>query len=178
MIDLIRNRWAAAYCNSDFIYVQTYSGFRSGTHADPKGKEYFLRTDASDDELGCSILAALAASRFVLPAPRAGSIYSPEVEFDAELYDSKSSEEMQVGWIKKITEAYGYKTKRALFKDMRYCSVTHHEGTITIRPWHHEKLDSWSGEGFTFEDYLNIRSDSGPAVVGAALRSAFGKCTG
>ena len=74
-------------------------------------------------------------------------------------------------------ERYGYKTKRALFKDMKKCSIESNRGQITIRPSYHEKLEAWSGKGVSESDYVIIPSGSSPSDVGAALRLAFSRCT-
>ena len=48
---------------------------------------------------------------------------------------------------------------------------------ITISPNHHEKLEAWSGNGFTKADNDVIPANSSPAEVGAAFRVVFSRCT-
>ena len=72
---------------------------------------------------------------------------------------------------------YGYKTKRALFKNMLSCGVTLQEGTIIIRPSYHDQLEGWSGGRFTEKDYVRVPETASPAEVGAGLRLAFSRCT-
>jgi hypothetical protein len=74
-------------------------------------------------------------------------------------------------------QRYGYKTKRALFKNMKSCSVEVDDGMMTIQPWHHEKLEGWSGNGISKEDYVVIPANSTPGEIGEALRLAFSRCT-
>ncbi len=40
---------------------------------------------------------------------------------------------------------YGYKTKKALFKDMKHCTIHCVNGVIKISPYRHEKLEAWGG---------------------------------
>ena len=175
--EVIRGYWAAVKCNSDFICVETCSGYRGGTDVDPKGKQHFIATDASDENLGLAVVDALAHSRWVLSAPREGSTYSPEVEFDSDLTFKKGAERY-VAWTEFLIERYSYKTKRALFKDMKNVSIEKKSGSITFKPWHHEKLEAWGRtKGDGIEDVV-IPDTSTPAEIGAALRLALSRCTG
>ena len=146
MNEVIRGAWAFAKSNQDFSLIETVSGYRGAAALDPKGIQRFLAPDASDEELGLAVIDALAHSRWVLPAPRSGSSYPPEVEFDLELYDYKKVAERYAAWTKDLMARYGYKTKRALFKNMKSCAIERKGGTITIRPSHHEKLEAWDRE--------------------------------
>ncbi|MBN6114403.1 contact-dependent growth inhibition system immunity protein [Xanthomonas campestris pv. phormiicola] len=176
MGDVVKTAWADAKINNDFISVKTFSGYRS-SRADPQGVEYFLNTDVADEELGFAVLDALAHSRFVLSEPREDVWIHPEVTFDRELYNYDLTNQRYDQWVGGILEQYGYKTKRALFKDMKNCSIESKCGQITIRPSHHEKLEAWSGKGIGEGDHVIIPSGSSPSDVGAALRLAFSRCT-
>lgn len=77
-----------------------------------------------------------------------------------------------------LMEKYGYKTKRALFKDMKNCSIHCINDLIIISPTHHEKLESWSGKGINESDNVVISVNESPAEIGAALRLALSRCTG
>lgn len=177
MNEIVRGYWARALFNGDFICVETWSGYRGVDQLDDKGKQHLLVPDASDEVLGTAVLDAMAHSRFVLPAPRTDVWIHPEVEFDMELYDYKKSIERYAAWTKALMERYGYKTKRALFKEMKSCSIESKNGVIDIRPKHHEKLEGWSGEGITEEDHIKLAANSSAAEIGAALRLAFSRCT-
>ena len=171
-----RQAWADAGINKEFIYVKTYSGYRS-SRADPQGVEYCISPEVSDQVLGDAVLDALAHSRFVLPEPRKDVWVHPEATFDADLYDYDLTNQRYDHWVGSTLARYGYKTKRALFKDMKKCSIESRRGQITIRPSHHEKLESWTGKGISESDYVVIPADSSPSDVGAALRLAFSRCT-
>src|ERR1700750_1365669 len=174
--DVVKTAWANAIISKDLISVRTYSGYRS-SRADPQGVEHFLSPDAADKELGSAVLDALAHSRFVLPESRKDDCIHPEATFDKDLYNYNLTNQRYDQWVSSLLERYGYKTKRALFKDMKNCSIESKSGQITIRPSHHEKLEAWSGEGISASDYVTIPGDSSPSDVGAALRLAFSRCT-
>lgn len=176
MSEIVKTAWADAKFNTDFICIETYSGYRS-SQADPQGAQHLVRPDASDQELGAALLDALAHSRFVLPEPRKDIWIHPEATFDMSLYDYDLNNQRYVEWVCKLMEVYGYKNRRALFKDMKNCGVESKNDGITIRPRHHEKLEAWSGKGISESDNVVIPANSSPAEVGAALRLAFSRCT-
>lgn len=176
--DVIRGYWASAFFNGDFYSIETYSGFRGGTHGDYKGVEHRLPPDACDQELGLAVLDAMSHSRWVLGIPREGSIYPSGVEFDKDLYDRELNMERGKKWIADLMVQYGYKTKRALFKNMRSCSIDRYGDSIKITPMHHEKLEAWGREKDDGIENVVIPADSSPLEIGAALRLAFSRCTG
>lgn len=160
------------------LFVQTYSGYRS-TRADHKGQKNLLAPNATDEDLGTAVLDALSHSRFVLGAPREGVALGAEVEFDMELYDYKKAAERYAEWTQDLMARYGYKTKRALFKDMKNVSIESKNGVMTFSPSHHEKMEAWGREKGrdSFEDVM-VSASSTAAEIGAALRLAFSRCTG
>lgn len=175
MNNVRRKYWANAMENGDFFCIETHSGYRS-TSRDPKGAHHLLQPDTSDTALGEALLDALSRSRFVLPAPTNDIWIHPDATFDLNLYDYDQSKARYQQLVHDLMERYRYKTKRALFKNMKSCSVTVDEGMMIIRPSFHEKLEGWSGDGISEEDYVVIPANSSPAEVGAALRLAFNRC--
>jgi len=141
MNDVVRTAWVDAGVNKDFIYVKSYSGYRS-SRADPLGVEHHASPEIIDQELGVMVLDALAHSRIVLPKPREDVWIHPEATFDMDLYDYDLTSQRYDHWVSSTLEHYGYKTKRALFKDMKKCSIESKMGQITIRPSHHGKLEA------------------------------------
>lgn len=176
MNDIVKTAWADAGANKDFIYIKTHSGYRS-SRADPLGVEHHASPEITDQNLGAVVLDALAHSRFVLPEPRTDVWVHPEATFDMDLYDHNLTNQRYDQWVSGTLERYGYKAKRALFKDMKKCSIENKMGQIIIRPSFHEKLEVWSGKGLSESDYVIIPSGSTPSDVGAALRLAFSRCT-
>lgn len=171
-------KWARAKKNHEFISIQTYSGYGGGMNADPKGVELILPADASDEALGSALLDALSRSRFVLGAPRTDVWLHPKVEFDADLTDPERTQERYKAWVSNLMARFGYKTKRAMFKDMMSCGIELDDGVISIRPSHHYRLDGWDGEGLTEADHVHVSERATPADIGAALKLAFSRCTG
>ncbi|MBW4794999.1 contact-dependent growth inhibition system immunity protein [Pseudomonas tolaasii] len=176
MDDVVKTAWADAGMNNELVYVKTYSGYRS-SRADPLGVEHHASPDISDRALGEAVLDALAHSRFVLPEPRKDVWIHPEATFDRDLYDNTLTLHRYKQWVDSKLERFGYKTRRALFKDMKKCSIECRGGQITIRPSHHEKLEFWSGKGISESLHIAVPCESAPADIGAALRLAFARCT-
>jgi hypothetical protein len=177
MNEISKGAWANAKSNGDFILVETFSGYTSSMR-DPIGKQHFLAPDANDEELGFAVLDALAHSRFVLPAPRTDVWIHPEASFDMELYDYRQTAARYAAWTNDLMARYGYKTKRALFKTMKSCSIESKGGVVTISPSHHEKLEGWGREHDDGIEDVVIPADNTPSEIGAALRLAFDRCTG
>ncbi|WP_439854840.1 contact-dependent growth inhibition system immunity protein [Pseudomonas yamanorum] len=157
--------WAYVKFTNDFIFIETYSGYFNCL-PDPEGVGIFLSHLSDDSSLGQSILDALAVSRMIDPKE------SPE------FFDFRGRVAIQYNeWIANAMMKFEYKTKRALFKDMKSCSIDAFDGVITIRPSHHEKLEAWSGKGITEKDFVVISTNSSPDEIGVSLRLAFSRCT-
>lgn len=176
MNEVTRGRWASAYCNGDFIHIETWSGYRGMDRRDYKGKSNFLALSASDEDLGFAVLDALAHSRWLLGCPREGFVPPSGLEFDMEQYDYKLTAERNAQWLKLLMERYGYKTKRALFKNFLNCGIESKDGVIKIIPMRRAGAEGWEGLGPNDAGAVEIPADSSPAEIGAALRLAFGRC--
>lgn len=174
--EIVPRAWASVKLNKEFLCIQTYSGYGS-SRADYKGAMYLMSPDAADQEVGEAVLDALSKSRFVLPEPRTDVWIHPAATFDRDLYDLDSMMKRYKDWVAGLMGKYGYKTKRALFKDMKSCNVEGKLGILKMTPSHHEKLEAWSGDGFTESDNVVIAADSSPDQVGFALRLALSRCT-
>jgi hypothetical protein len=164
MSEIIWRRRISCLNNGDFISIQAYSGYRSSI-VDPKAEEYLLPIDETDEEIGMSILRSLPQSRFL--------------SLEEMTFLSINCQKDYESWIEKLKNIYGYKTKKALFKNMMSCDVELNNGVLTFVPTHHDRLEGWGrSEGqFTEEDDVVIPENSTPAEVGAALRLAFSRCT-
>ncbi len=155
---------ANAVFNGDFFFISTYSGYRM-LGRDPKGAQHYLEPDASDETLGAAVLDALDRSRFL------------SIEEADDFFNLKRSQERYEEWKRSVMQRYGYKTKRALFKDMASCDIQMAGGNITLVPTNHDRLEGWGREkGDGIEDVV-ITEGSSAAEVGAALRVAFSRCT-
>lgn len=165
--------WANVKENQRFIFVQTYSGYQS-CRADPRGTQLVLRPDADGETLGAAVLDALSNSRFVLAESRQGVWIHPEASFDKYLYSPVLTERRYNEWVERLRAEFNYKSKRALFKGMKNCSLRSSLGSIVIAPSVHEKQEGWSGMPKDQEVVLPVTSL--PAEVGAAVRLALSRC--
>ena len=77
-----------------------------------------------------------------------------------------------------MMQRFKYKTKSAMFKKMRNCSVTRHKGILTIEHSNHYRMDGWDGTGINKNDYIILPDTSTPEEIGAGLRLAFSRCRG
>src|ERR1700678_1870970 len=103
--------WAGFYQNEDIICVISRSGYRGGAY-DPRGNQTVLGADADDDALGIAVQSALSGSRFL-----------PLKELP-EFFDYRRGEERYDKLEESLMRRGGYKTKTALFRNMRLCDIT------------------------------------------------------
>lgn len=163
-IEATQGKRATASLNREFICIETQSG-RGLVGRDPDGSQSLLSTDVVDEVLGLAVLESLARSRVV------------SIDEYPQFFNPERRKDLYAQWINRLMERYAYKSKRALFKDMMNCGIKAVEGEITLSPQHHDRLESWSRKrGDGIEDIV-IPASSTPAEIGAALRSAFLRCT-
>lgn len=158
--------WANTFVTNEFLSVETYSGLGM-TGRDPLFPSRLLLPDVDDKSLGKEILQALSDSRTLT-----------ELADRVDFFDLEKGKENYAAWIAMLMEMYGYKTKRALFKNMNKCGIHLVNNIITIRPSFHEKLEAWSGDRIRESDYVVLPVDSSPAEIGAGLRLALSRCKG
>lgn len=163
MNEPVKKQWASALFNDDFYLIETYSGYgRSGR--DLKGKQHFLPPTVGPEKLGEALLDALAHSRFLSLAEL------------GDFFDYEKNKQLYTAWTEALIKRYGYKSKRALFNTMAYCSITVIAGVLEISPMRHEKLESWEGAQDLGVENIAIPANSAPTDVGAALLLAFTRC--
>ena len=151
-----------AKLNERFICIVPQSGYRLA-FADPMATERLLVPDAPNDVLGEAVSSGLAESRF-LSLEEANAVRATA--------DSRYQE-----WVTSLMGRYGFKTKNALFKNMKSCSVMRFDGNLVVVPSHHDRADSWSRSKDDGIEDVVIAADSSVADIGAALRLGFDRCT-
>lgn len=163
--EIAQRKMACVYANADFICVETRSGWGRSI-GDPSGLEIYLKPDEIDAELGQAILDALSKSRAVL------------AKDDPDLYDWRKIETRYQAWIEDVKQRYGYKTKRALFKDMMCCDIESNpkRDRLKIVPMIHNRLEGWGREKDDGIEDIVISSNSSAEEIGVALRLAFSRC--
>lgn len=154
---------AEAMNNGDFIEISTYSGYRSRVR-DPETPSHKLPPDVDDLTLGLTVRQALEMSR---------SLSLEEMNAYRNLDTLKVNYE---NWVDGMMKHCNYKSRRALFKNMKSCGISLKDDIITIRPSNHERLEGWSGDGLSEEDRVKLPADCTDAELGAGLRLAFSRC--
>ena len=152
--------WAELQANEKALIIQTYSG--CGLIAvDRLYPPYILPLDADNETLGVIVLQALANSRTLTN--------------EAERIDFfNKSDKSYIELDNHLCEKLGYKTKRALFKNMMSCSIWLHNGRIEISSSRHVKLEAW--EGMKNVEKVILTLNNTPAEIGAGLRLALSRC--
>lgn len=151
-----------ALMNEKFIDIRTYSCHRSCV-ADPAGEHFNYPRTVDDSVLGEAVAKALQSSRFLTPAEAESLRANASTNYD--------------GWVQSMMELHGYKNKARLFKNMLQCTVEAVGDLITIKPTRHERLEGWSGDGISEEDYVVVPIDASADSIGHALREALSRCS-
>lgn len=154
---------ATAFCNSEYFYISTLSQGMLD-YAEPTAPPHFLAFDVEDAVLGHAMRSALNASRKVSTEEFQKIFHSGVVQ---KLGKDRDAFAMH---------RYGYQSRRAMYKNMRNCSISVIDGQIEIVPMHQKSLDGYSAtnEG---PSPLYISLDANDAHLGSALREAFSRCS-
>ena len=153
--------WAGYKANERALIIQTWSGF--GRYApDHLYPPHILPLDTDNETLGTTVLQALANSR--------------TLDNEAERIDFLKQENFKPryeDWVAKLCGNLGYKTRRALFKNMMSVDIWLHNGCLKISPSRHVKLDAW--DAIDADDVI-LSLDNSPEEIGTGLRLALSRC--
>ncbi|MDE1497342.1 CdiI family contact-dependent growth inhibition immunity protein [Xenorhabdus bovienii] len=148
--------------NGDFYYVRTLSGYRLLV-ADHEAETLYFPEDTTDKALGNAVKQALSKSRLVDP--------EDDDFFHRDMIEARSKK-----WVAEVMEKWGYKTKRALFKNMNKCFIQQLEGKLTITPEAHEKLETWGVKGMSDDCNIILADNVTDEELGKAIKEAFTRC--
>ena len=153
--------WAGYKANERALIIQTWSGF--GRYApDHLYLPHILPLDTDNETLGTTVLQALANSR--------------TLDNEAERIDFLKQENFKPryeDWVAKLCGNLGYKTRRALFKNMMSVDIWLHNGRLKISPSRHVKLEAW--DAIDADDVI-LSLDNSPEEIGAGLKLALSRC--
>ena len=153
--------WAGYKVNERALIIQTWSGF--GRYApDHLYPPHILPLDTDNETLGTTVLQALANSR--------------TLDNEAERIDFLKQESFKPryeDWVANLCGNLGYKTRRALFKNMMSVDIWLHNGCLKISPSRHVKLEAWDAID---ADNVILSLDNSPEEIGAGLKLALSRC--
>ncbi|WP_036116552.1 MULTISPECIES: contact-dependent growth inhibition system immunity protein [Luteibacter] len=156
-------RGASAYLKPEFILVDTFSGLGL-MGRDPMGLSACLNADAEPEILGNAVKGALEKSRWL------------SLDEYPTFFDWKERKKDEAARDAHLIEAFGYKTRKQLYRDMKCCSIYEADGIIVVSPTVHERLDAWTGEGIDQEDKVAVALSSSLKEIGDALILGFSRC--
>jgi len=155
---------ACAFFNHDFFWIQTQSTGMIA-YGEPDAAPYYLPPDIEDTALGEKLRAALNASKKV-------STDEFHKIINSGVLNQRQREQEDF-----LMQSYGYKTRRALYKNMANCSIELSDGQIKITPMHHKSIDGYSSRKDTGPFSLYVSELEPDNKFGAALREGFKRCT-
>jgi CDI immunity protein len=136
-------REAVVYANEKFFCIATLSG--KGLYGiDPAGELSFLERSAESAEIGKAVRSALTASRML------------EGDELRSFFNRDSVKLRYENWVADLIARFGYKNRRALFRDMKKCNVSCSEEGLKIQPSVHDRLESWTGTGLEGKDEIHL----------------------
>ncbi|HEV8239891.1 MAG TPA: contact-dependent growth inhibition system immunity protein [Thermoanaerobaculia bacterium] len=149
---------AVVYANRDFFDLQTQS-CRRLCFVDPAGAHFHFDAAVDDQTLGFAVNDALAASRPLTPEQASQLRATATVRYQA--------------WVLALMSQHGYKSRRAMFKSMRSCSIELSGGHVRLIPWRRDGLEGWTGDGISEDEQVVVVADSPAGAIGAGLRLAL-----
>ena len=152
---------AVIYAFRQFVYVSSQATY-GAAYPDPKGVEYFLAADISDQGLGEKAHAALAASRFLTPD-------HPEFK-DVMRFPTKEEDKADD---EKLLQAAGVKTLQTLYKGAQNVSLKLRDGVISIKSWKYRYAGHW--EGIRGLEPVIVPESVDDAEFGQAIRAGLAK---
>ena len=155
---------AGCMSNEDFILIITRSGLGM-VQDDNLFPIYIFEPEIDDETLGKSLLQALNNSRTISDATER-----------AEFFNLEKSKQQYEEWVKMLREKFQYKSRKALFKNMKNCHIWLNNGQIEIEPTKHVKLEAWDGEGIKEEDHVYLSITDSPSEIGQGLKLALQRC--
>lgn len=158
--------WVSVFITDEFFCIDTYSGLGM-TARDFLYPSNIVLSNASNVELGNAILKGLSHSRTI--ASR---------EERADLFDLLKSKDRYNEWVQKLINISSFKSRRALFKNMKKCGVHCVNEVITISPSRHEKLEAWGRKKGDEIDDIILSTNASREEIGVALRLAMNRCKG
>jgi hypothetical protein len=129
-----------------------------------KPDPFFLAPDVDDATLGATLRLALAGSKRISAQ-----------EF-IKLFESRVIHQLSEDRERETMQKYGYKTKRAMYKNMLCCWISVADGKIEIKPTRHKSLDSYSGISNNGPEIQCVPVTISDADLSAALREGFKRC--
>ncbi|WP_082221316.1 contact-dependent growth inhibition system immunity protein [Herbaspirillum chlorophenolicum] len=150
--------------NGDFYRFTTMSRGMLG-YAEPSVSPCFLAPFVDNEALGNALRNALSESRLV------------SAEEFQKIFHSGIVQELEKKRDVEAMKTYGYKTKRALYEKMDFCSVSLFEHQIEIQPTHKKSLDGWTVKRDEGPFSLYVPKSAADEELGAALREGFTRCT-
>ncbi|PHM30271.1 contact-dependent growth inhibition system immunity protein [Xenorhabdus innexi] len=156
--------WVSIYSTEKFISVETYSGLGL-VGADPHFPPHLLSPETDDQSLGEAIFQALLNSR---------TLTDPEER--VAFFDLEKGKEQYAARVAMLMDKYGYKSRKALFRNMKNCGIHCVNNLMTISPRRHEKLEAWGRERNDGIEDVVLSVDHSPEEIGAGLRLALSRC--
>ena len=148
-----------------FYCIETWSGYGLSVQ-DPQGVSHILPPESDSTALGVALTDAVAHSR----------IFTLEMAKATDIFGFPLISARYAAWVERLKQTAGLKTRKALFKELRFCEITERDGLLAIVPKHHVKREAWE-QLASGPVELTVPAGAPPAEIGDMLKQAFALCT-
>jgi hypothetical protein len=150
------------HATDKYILLESASGYIvSGP--DPAGYRVYLDPDTSSEVLGSEFFRALSGSRIL------------DVDTERDLFLPERVDREYKLWIEELKSRFGYGSRRAALKDVKYCAVRKLHGEIVFMPHEHPEPEMW--RRLDDKAFITIPENATPDQAGAAIRLALSRCS-
>ncbi|MBN6362967.1 CdiI family contact-dependent growth inhibition immunity protein [Providencia huaxiensis] len=158
-----KESWVSIYFNEECYFIHTISRYNLRV-LDYKMPIYHFSKEVDTRELGKTIFLALDNSRII-------DINTPEDIFSRDGVSLAYQKWIDDG--KKICKS---KNRKSFLLKMMLCHICREGDHIIITPTLHKKLETWTGDGFTEDDYIVLSDSVSDEELGEAIKEVLSRC--
>ncbi len=155
-------RWAEVAATSRFVCVVPHSGYRS-TAVDPQLGFAIIKPSDSAHMLGAELRQAFERSRQL-------SLSECETFFDLEVAKKRYED-----WVSELLRAGGYRSRKAMFDDMRMVNAILEDGAVVLSPLKRGRGEAWIGLADRAAK-VHFSINQSDEEVGASILLALERC--
>lgn len=153
--------WATVVANNNLISIETIIGiwkfgFWSDYLLDLEGKQFYLKPNSPDEELGEAVITALSASKKI------------SIEDAKDYVEDKKFLPLLKEHEKQVLEKFGYENRHDMQEDVLYCLISVKNDLITM-----QCMQIQEGKKPKKYNIIHTPLTSPPSKIGAALRAAL-----
>ncbi|MEX9817959.1 MULTISPECIES: contact-dependent growth inhibition system immunity protein [Providencia] len=149
--------------NDFFYFIMVLSGYHLFV-VDDTVPIVSVNKKVTNSELGKLSKVALKKCRVIAP------------HVDSFFFNRDRLAECEKKWLSENLSSLGFKNKKNFYQSMMLCNIREKNGFLTLRPTLHKKLETWTGDGFTEDDYIVLPDSVSDEELGEAIKEVLSRC--